>query len=128
MALGYSLTTFGPITVEQGWRKVRVRLCGIDAPELAQPLGMESRNQLRQLIANARNQVILYGNDTARYGRRVAEVFVPDPTPQQPEQEKVLNDAMVRVGIAYHYAKYAIAARMGVQGWLRRKLRRSRND
>ncbi len=95
------------LTVQQGWQKVKVRLCGIDAPELAQSLGVESRNQLRQFIASAGNQVILYGNDIDRYGRRVAEVFVPDPTPQQPEQEKVLNDEMVRVGMAYHYAKYS---------------------
>jgi endonuclease YncB( thermonuclease family) len=94
------------ITVKLGWQTVMVRLCGINAPELSQPLGVQSRDHLRSLLARAGNQVILYISDTDRYGRKVAEVFVSDPTPQQPEQEKILNDEMVRAGMVYHYAKY----------------------
>ena len=32
-------------------RELKIRLCGIDAPELKQPLGIESRDYLRSLIA-----------------------------------------------------------------------------
>ena len=95
------------ITVKLDWQTVKVRLCGVDAPELNQPFGVQSRDYLRSLLASASNQVILYISDTDRYGRKVAEVFVPDPTPQQPEQEKIVNDEMVRAGMAYHYAKYS---------------------
>jgi len=94
------------ITVEQQSQKIKVRLCGIDAPELSQPMGEESRNHLRSLIP-MNQQVTLYVSDTDRYGRKVAEVFIPAPTPEQPEQEKVLNYEMVRSGMAYRYDKYA---------------------
>jgi len=95
------------ITVKLGWQKVKVRLCGIDAPELSQPLGMQSRDHLRSLFASAGNQVILYISDTDRYGRKVAELYVPAHNPQQPEEEKLLNEEQLRAGMAYIYAKYA---------------------
>lgn len=95
------------ITVKLGWQKVKVRLCGIDAPELSQPLGVQSRDYLRSLLASAGNQVILYISDTDRYGRKVAELYVPAHNPQQPEEEKLLNDEQLLAGMAYVYAKYA---------------------
>jgi endonuclease YncB( thermonuclease family) len=93
------------ITVRQNGQKVKVRLCGVDAPELKQSLGRESRDKLRSLIPT-NQRVTLYITDTDRYGRKVAEVFIPDATPQQPEQERNLNDEMVRTGMAYYYAQY----------------------
>lgn len=42
-----------------------------------------------------------------RYGRLVAEVFIKAPTPQQPEQEKLVNYEMVAAGMACHYARYS---------------------
>jgi len=95
------------ITVKQGWQKLKVRLCGIDAPELSQPLGVESRDYLRQLLASAGNQVNLYISDTDRYGRKVAELYVPAHNPQQPEEEELLNEEQLLAGMAYLYAKYA---------------------
>jgi endonuclease YncB( thermonuclease family) len=95
------------ITVKLGWQTVKVRLCGIDAPALSQPFGVQSREHLRLLLASAGNQVILYISDTDRYGRKVAEVYVPARNPQQPEEEKLLNDEQLLAGMAYVYAKYA---------------------
>ena len=95
------------ITVKLGWQTVKVRLCGIDAPELSQPFGVQSRDHLRSLLASAGNQVILYISDTDRYGRKVAELYVPAHNPQQPEEEKLLNDEQLLAGMAYVYAKYA---------------------
>ncbi|MBW4578683.1 MAG: thermonuclease family protein [Tildeniella nuda ZEHNDER 1965/U140] len=95
------------ITVKLGWQKVKVRLCGIDAPELSQPLGVQSRDHLQSLLASAGNQVILYISDTDRYGRKVAELYVPAYNPQQPEEEKLLNESQLLAGMAYVYAKYA---------------------
>jgi endonuclease YncB( thermonuclease family) len=94
------------LTVRQNDQEVKVRLCGIDAPELKQPLGRQSRDKLRSLLSKSQ-RVTLFVSEVDRYGRKVAEVFIPDPTPQQPEQEKVLNYEMVAAGMAYHYAKYA---------------------
>jgi len=63
------------ITVNSGWGKEKIRLCGVDAPELSQPLGTQSRDKLRSLIAAAGNQVELMPVAKDRYGRTVAEVF-----------------------------------------------------
>lgn len=91
----------------------RIRLCGIDAPEIphgskpGQPLGEESREKLRSLIAAGGGEVIISPVERDKYGRLVAEVFVPAKNPQQPEEEKLLNYEMVKAGMAYHYAKYS---------------------
>ena len=95
------------ITVKLDWQTVKVRLCGIDAPALSQPFGVQSRDHLRSLLASAGNQVILYISDTDRYGRKVAELYVPAHNPQQPEEEKLLNDEQLLAGMAYVYTKYA---------------------
>ena len=95
------------ITVKQGWQKVTVRLCGIDAPELDQPFGVQSRDHLRALLAKAGNQVVLYITDTDRYGRKVAELYVPAHNPKQPEEEQFVNEEQVQAGMAYLYARYA---------------------
>jgi endonuclease YncB( thermonuclease family) len=95
------------LTVRAGMKKDRIRLCGIDAPEKDQPFGNESRDKLRSLIVGAGNQVIVTPVERDRYGRLVAEVFIKAPTPQQPEQEKLVNYEMVTAGLAYHYARYS---------------------
>ncbi|WP_151702590.1 thermonuclease family protein [Nitrincola alkalilacustris] len=64
----------------------RVRILGIDAPELArdgqpdEPFAAEGRDFLRELLAEHDNRVVLhYGNETHdRYGRRLAWLFLPD--------------------------------------------------
>ncbi|WP_409524943.1 thermonuclease family protein [Nitrincola sp. MINF-07-Sa-05] len=64
----------------------RVRVLGIDAPELArddqpdEPFSVEGRDFLRELLAEHDNRVLLhYGSDTHdQYGRRLAWLFLPD--------------------------------------------------
>jgi len=64
----------------------RVRVLGIDAPELArndqpdEPFAVEGREFLRKLLAEHDNHVVLhYGTETHdRYGRRLAWLFLPD--------------------------------------------------
>ena len=53
-------------------RLVRVRLNGIDAPELAQPCGVQSRDHLAAAVLN--KQVMLTTVTMDRYGRIVAKV------------------------------------------------------
>ncbi|MGB7251946.1 MAG: thermonuclease family protein, partial [Phormidesmis sp.] len=57
-------------------QEIKVRLCGIDAPEKDQALGTESRDHLRSLIARGSGRIILVPTDTDQYGRTVAEAFV----------------------------------------------------
>lgn len=71
----------------------RVRLTGIDAPEMDQrPFGVVSRDGLRRLIA--RGDTVRLERDvqpTDRYGRTLAYVWVG---------ETLVNDAMLEAGLA----------------------------
>ncbi|MEG4490285.1 thermonuclease family protein [Microcoleus sp. D3_18_C4] len=72
-------------------REQKIRLCGIDAPEAKQPLGIESRDYLRSLIAKAKSQVIVVEMDRDRYGRTVAEVLFDTAEGEQSVQEEMLK-------------------------------------
>jgi endonuclease YncB( thermonuclease family) len=97
-----------------GWKE-RVRLCGIDAPEvrhgiqLGQPLGEESRNNLQRLVNEGKGRVYIAEMDRDRYNRIVAEVFIDtegrsrDGSPIQ----KFLNGEQVMAGLAYEYKQYS---------------------
>lgn len=95
------------IMVRAGGRQDKIRLCGMDAPELAQPLGREAQQSLERLIQAGGNSVMVTPIERDRSGRLVSEVFVAAPTPQQPELETLLNAEMVRLGMAYHYARFS---------------------
>lgn len=55
-------------------RTSEIRLAGIDAPELAQPWGLQSRSALRRLVDGRDIRVELTDRD--RYGRLVGRVFL----------------------------------------------------
>lgn len=80
----------------------KIRLCGIDAPEAKQPLGIESRNYLRSLVASSQGQVIVIEMDRDKYGRSVAEVLLESPSGEQSVQEE-----MLKAGMAYHYKQFS---------------------
>jgi endonuclease YncB( thermonuclease family) len=88
-------------TCEGETEELKVRLCGIDAPEKAQALGIESRDTLRKMI---RDDVYLTIVDSDRYGRKVAEAFVPTG---RGEEEIFINAEMIRRGMAWHYERYS---------------------
>lgn len=52
----------------------RIRLRGIDAPELNEPGGQAARQRLDQLLHEGPIRVVPHGQDV--YGRTVADVFV----------------------------------------------------
>ena len=83
-------------------REQKIRLCGIDAPEVKQPLGIESRDYLRSLVASSQGQVIVIEMDRDRYGRSVAEVLLESPADEQSVQEE-----MLKAGMAYHYKQFS---------------------
>ena len=73
----------------------KIRLSAIDAPEMGQPYGQDSRQAMAALVAG--RQVEVQPVDTDRYGRTVAVILV--------DHENV-NRAMVRQGAAWAYRKY----------------------
>jgi micrococcal nuclease len=73
----------------------KLRLVGIDAPEMKQPFGQESRQCLANLINNKMVQIITYGED--RYKRTLAKIII----------EKIdINQAMIKNGCAWFYRRY----------------------
>ena len=54
----------------------RIRLWGIDAPEIGQDFGSRARQAASSLAFG--KHVIIRARDTDRYGRTVAEVILPD--------------------------------------------------
>jgi endonuclease YncB( thermonuclease family) len=80
-----------------GHATIKVRLCGIDAPEKQQRLGIAARDHLRSMLAEG--EVRLVSAEQDRYGRLVAEAFTP--------KGQFINAEMVRSGLAWHYATYS---------------------
>jgi endonuclease YncB( thermonuclease family) len=66
-------------------------------------LGVESRDHLRSLVAQGDGSVIVVPIEEDRYGRTVAELFVP----LSDGSEIFLNGQMVMDGYAYHYEQYS---------------------
>jgi endonuclease YncB( thermonuclease family) len=84
-----------------GGEEIRVRLSCLDAPELKQAHGKESRSYLRQLLPDGA-PIRLQVSDKDRYGRQVAEVFVV----KGPGQEIAVNGEMIAKGQAFFYPQY----------------------
>jgi micrococcal nuclease len=92
------------ITVKRGAETKKIRFCGIDAPEKAQPMGKESQEKLRSLVALAKNQVIIIPVESDRYGRTVAEVMASG----RDGVEVSFQEEMLKSGLAYYYKQYAL--------------------
>ena len=86
-------TVYFQATNDDGYKKLR--LVGIDAPEMKQPFGHESRQCLANLINNKLVQIITFGED--RYKRTLAKIII----------EKIdINQAMIKNGCAWFYRRY----------------------
>jgi endonuclease YncB( thermonuclease family) len=92
------------IRLTNGSQELKVRFCGIDAPELKQPMGIASRDYLRSLIAKGDGTIYVTPVEKDRYGRTVAELFVPL---KDKDDDLFLNGEMVRAGYAWHYQQYS---------------------
>jgi endonuclease YncB( thermonuclease family) len=75
----------------------RIRLHGIDAPEMGQDFGSRAKQAASSLAIG--KTVTIRPRDTDRHGRTVAEVFLPDG--------RSLNREMVRQGLAWWFRRYA---------------------
>lgn len=79
-------------------QNLKVRLAQIDAPEAKQTYGMMSKHGLSQLILYKTVHLeIENNNQTDRYGRTVAEVYIGDQS---------INKKMVEMGMAWAYREY----------------------
>lgn len=84
------------ITILQGKQQIKVRLFGIDAPELKQPYGKKSKQFLASLIAGQVVEVEPKGKD--RYKRTLGIIYY---------KWQDINVQMVLNGYAWAYEKYS---------------------
>lgn len=80
-------------------QKTRVRLFGIDAPEMGQAYGTQSKKLLSTLAFGKVATVEV--KDVDQYGRAVGIVHI-DST--------ICNTQMLRLGLAWHYRRYSKSA------------------
>ena len=76
--------------------KIKIRLYGIDAPELKQPFGKASKRHLIDLISNNSLNINEKGKD--KYGRTLAVLYSGDQD---------INAQMVIDGYAWAYDKFS---------------------
>lgn len=86
------------IAFGEAGEKVRVRLYGLDAPELAQPHGREARDFLSKLLLN--REVRVDKEDLDQFGRVVGQVF---------DSGLSINLTLVASGHAWVYERYCQA-------------------
>lgn len=88
---GDTITLLGPGNLEH-----RIRLNGIDAPEMGQDFGRVSRDNLSRLVFGREVRVVWQKED--RYNRRLGRVYVG---------ETDVNLTQLRAGLAWYYRAYA---------------------
>ena len=81
------------LTVHNGEQSLRIRLSGIDSPEMNQPFGNEARSSTAELTLGTTVTVIEEKMD--RYGRLIAWVVLADG--------RNLNHEIVAAGFAWWY-------------------------
>ena len=77
--------------------KVRVRLFGIDCPEMAQAYGDAAKRFTAEACLDRR--VVLKTHGTDKYGRVLGDVLLEDG--------RVLNRELIKAGLAWWYWKYS---------------------
>ena len=83
------------ITLQNESGQKKIRLAGIDAPELNQPFGVESRAALREVVLD--KQVQVETSKTDKYGRVVGKVMLDGQD---------INLKQVQSGMAWVYRAY----------------------
>jgi endonuclease YncB( thermonuclease family) len=91
----------------------KVRLAGIDAPEIGQPFGTASRDGLRALVL--RKSATIHGDERDRYGRVVARLEI---------EGRDVNRQMVLDGMAWHFKRYSDDASLAAAECEAREARR----
>lgn len=76
-------------------RRIKLRLYGINAPELHNAGGKESRSALAIMVDGKQVVLETIKDRTEKYGRYLATLFLPDATN--------VNQEMIRIGHAVAY-------------------------
>ena len=84
------------IRAEAKGKEIKIRLVEIDAPEMNQPFGAQSKNFLNRLLYEKNVTLIAQGED--QYGRVLGNLF---------SNELNVNMLMVKFGFAWVYDEYA---------------------
>lgn len=85
------------LTVMHDAKGEKIRLYGVDAPELAQAYGMKAKQFTSEACFG--REVTVTVQDKDRYGRTVGEVILSDG--------RSLNQELVRAGMGWWYRAYA---------------------
>ena len=83
------------IRAEAKGREIKIRLVEIDAPEINQPFGAQSKNFLNRLLNEKDVTLIAQGED--RYGRILGEIYANGES---------ANTLMIKSGFAWVYDRY----------------------
>jgi len=78
-------------------RRERIRLNGIDCPEMGQAYGANAKQATSELVLG--KEVMLHTHGKDRYGRLIADVLLPDGSN--------VNQQLVREGWCWWYQKHA---------------------
>ncbi len=82
--------------IDQGKTERKVRLLGIDAPEIGQAFGTKSRDRLTALVKG--KSVEVHADSEDRYGRTLARLVF---------EGRDVNRQMVADGLAWHFTRYS---------------------
>lgn len=85
------------IVINQDKQETRIRLFGIDCPEKSQDFGQKAKQFTSELCFQ--KMVVIQSHGIDKYGRTLGDVLLPGG--------KVLNQELVRVGLAWHYKHYS---------------------
>ena len=83
------------IRAEVKGKEIKIRLVEIDAPEINQPFGAQSKNFLNKLLYEKDVTLIAQGED--RYGRVLGEIYANGES---------ANALMIKSGFAWVYDRY----------------------
>ncbi len=91
------------LSVVKDNEELKIRFCGIDAPEKKKQFGIEARDHLRELVDIGNGELLIVPIEQDGYQSTVAEVYVKDS-----ENTAIhLNMQMIRDGYAFwYYAHY----------------------
>ncbi len=84
------------IKIEYQNKTLKVRLAGIDTPELKQEFGLEAKKALEEKVLNKKVYIDGYKKD--RYGRLIADLRIGP---------RWINKELVDEGYAWHYKQYS---------------------
>lgn len=94
-----SVPTGDSVVVASRGKQLQLRLCGIDAPELAQPTGKTAQSTLQKLLQRRQIEFVPIRKQSQQI---IAEVLLPDGV--APAQ--LVNQHLVAAGLAGVYAPY----------------------